>query len=168
MYRYIKLDDSELGNKTRYMLFLKGKRKKKKKDFIAYYKSIGKHIPDINLSDFEFFLECYPKPLFDEYIILDDNDDIIGHSIVDIDDDSIASIDIDIEEVYQGMGFGTKLVKFIEDDLLKRDDIKSIAIRDMSDYKQSSKIAEKLGYELIEPRYYEKINPNYKGSKKEL
>lgn len=127
---------------------------------IRYYSFlVENNIGPDDITFTEFYKKHYVE--FDsEYILFDDFDKVIGNGVLDNTDNDSLNVYINISEQHQGQGLGTKLVRRMIEDMKKRTTVRSLRMHDMSGNKQTTKIANTLGFKE-QDSCFEYNNPSY-------
>lgn len=159
----IKIEKNNYCDKLRYLIFVREKSAGWKERYIKNRIRENKdYIDPTGLSDFEYFLKLFPEPYFYEQYVIIVEGKIAGSASIDRDLENFCHITLEIYQEYRQRGLATELTSFIEEDLFKDETVKGIQIEDYSEHGESSKIAQKLGYDKKRNRIYQKYNSIYR------
>lgn len=118
-----------------------------------------------DLSDFEYFFITHPfeKRKEKEYFYLLVNNNPVTCLKTKEDENGIIEINLETAEQYMRNGYATTAVSLVEQFLFQNPNVRGLKMVDVSDFKQTSKIAIKLGYLYVsEEDFFFKENPNFK------
>lgn len=99
---------------------------------------------------------------FDEYLLISNNIPVTSIKTMKVEEGSFEICYFTLPQ-YRRMGYATKALELLEEELFKNEDTRFFELTDVTIEKITTKIAKKLGYSYVNvPNRFVKFNPNIK------